>query len=62
MGKEVHAMIAVHIDRVCVHIDRVWQHANEPDRIHYLIDGRRLYADRGEALFDVLAKHLEREL
>lgn len=52
-------MTAVHIDRVCVHIDRVWQHANEPDRIHFLINGRRLYADRGEALFDVLAKHLE---
>jgi hypothetical protein len=40
----------------------VWQYPGEPNRIHYTLIQpraiRRLYADRGTALFTLLEKHL----
>lgn len=35
-----------------------WQYCNEPNRIHYVYDGRHLYEDRGSALYRQLEKNL----
>lgn len=39
-------------------VERFWQHDNEPDRIHYISDGKHLYTDRGTVLFEMLAADL----
>lgn len=46
-------------------VRHVWQHRTEPDRIHFVANGgsadRRLYVDRGQPFFDVLAEALRPE-
>lgn len=41
-----------------IQITRAWRYENETDRIHYVEDGRHLYVDKGNPLYDVLESRL----